>query len=59
MVDGLERSSQQQDRDVRELRDSLDERRDLVAVVLRHADIREDDVRRRAFDLLRSPRRRR
>ena len=43
-VDRLEGASQQQHRNVRELRIAFDERRDFVAVALGHPDVRQHDV---------------
>ena len=46
LIDRLERTGQQQHRDVREARLALDVAGDLVAVPAGHPDIREDDVGR-------------
>ena len=44
LVDRLERASQEEHRDVREVRPALDERGNVVAAPLGHADIGQHDV---------------
>ena len=52
LVDGLEGAGQQQHGNVRQLGIALDERRHLVAVAFRHADVGQHDVRTIRLDAL-------
>ena len=52
LVERLEGAGEEQDRDVGQRRRLLDEVADLVAVLLRHDDVAEDEVRTHVLDLL-------